>query len=196
MKVNFTIETHIEVSDFWKQVRLDISPDQLLALKDWHTSYGTYTLGIIKRSGQEPILVMLSPTPGPRIIVPIEIIAEDLDSTSLAFTPGGSLEIVAQNLYPVGPIAMDFLQQHRPRVWLAASRSELRKAWLAFLNELQIAAMRSGGCCEFLSYKASKRALGRAAKACAEGRYAGDAWLFIKYMAYENNIKLEGEIIK
>ena len=196
MKVNFTIGTHFEVSDFWKRVRLDISPDQLLALEDWHTFYGTYIIGVVKRSRQEPILVMLSPTPGPRIIVPIEIIAEDLDPTALAFTPGGSLEIVAQNLYPVGPIARDFLQQHRPRVWLAASRTELKKAWLAFLNELQIAAMRSGGCCEFLSYKEYKNALGRAAKACAEGRYAGDAWLFIKHMAFENNIKLEGEIIK
>jgi hypothetical protein len=91
---------------------------------------------------------------------------------------------------------MDFLQQQRPRVWLAASRSELSKAWQAFLNELQIVAMRSGGCCDFLSYEAYKKSLGRAAKACAEGRYAGDAWLFIEYMAFENSIKLQGEIIK
>jgi hypothetical protein len=86
MKAKFTIETHIEVSDFWKRVRLDISPDQLLALEDWHTLYGAYILGVIKRSRQEPILVMLSPTPGFRIVVPIEIIAEDLDPTSLGLS--------------------------------------------------------------------------------------------------------------
>lgn len=195
MEVNFNIETHIEVSDIWKRVRLDISLSQLLALEDRQSFYGIYVLGVIKRSSQDPILVMVLPTPGLRKVVPIEIMAEGLDPAALAFTPGGSLEIVAQNLFPVGPIAMDFLQQYRPRVWLAASRSELKKAWLAFLNELQIAAMRSGGCCELLGYKEYKIAVGRAAKACVEGRYAGDAWLFIEFMAYENNIKLEGELI-
>ncbi len=154
-----------------------------------------YILGVVKRSGQDPTLVIVSPASGLRMIVPIEIIAEGLDPTALAFTPGGCLELAAQNLFPVGPIAMDLLRQYRPRVWLAAPRSELNKAWLAFLNELQTAAMRSGGCCEFLDYKKFKIALGRAAKACAGGRYAGDAWLFIEFMAYENNIKPEGEII-
>ena len=195
MKVNFNIETHVEVSDFWKRVRLDISLSQLMALKYWQDFYGIYVLGVIKRSSQDPTLVIVSPTPGLRMVIPIEIMAEGLDPASLAFTPGGSLEIVAQNLFPVGPIAMDYLKQYRPRVWLAAPRSELKKAWLAFLNELQIAAMKSGGCCELLGYKEYKIAVGRAAKACAEGRYAGDARLFIEFMAYKNNIKLEGEII-
>jgi hypothetical protein len=196
MKAKFNKETHIEVSDFWKRVRLDISTDQLLALEDWQDFYETYILGVVKRPGQVPILAMVSPIPGLRMVVPIEIIAESLGHTALTFTPGGSLELVGQDLFPVGPIAMDFLKQNRPRVWLAAPRSELKKAWLAFLNELQIAAMKSGGCCEFLSYREYENAVGRAAKACAEGRYAGDAWLFIESMAFENNYKLEGEVIK
>jgi hypothetical protein len=196
MKTKFDMETYIEVSDFWKRVRLDVSPDQLLGLENWQDYYGTYILSVIKRSGHEPVLAMVSPTPGCRTIMPVEIIAEDLECAALAFTPGGSLEMAAQNLFPVGPIAMDFLRKHRPRVWLAARRPELKKAWLAFLNELQIAAMKSGGCCEFLSYKEYSNAVARASKACAEGRYSGDAWLFVESMAFENNITFQGGIVR
>jgi len=92
MKVNFNIETHIEVSDFWKRVRLDISLSQLMALKYWQDFYGIYVLGVIKRSSQDPTLVMVSPTPGLRMVIPIEIMAEGLEIASLAFTPGGSLQ--------------------------------------------------------------------------------------------------------
>ena len=75
MKVNFNIQTHIEVSDFWKRVRLDISLSQLLALEYWRNLYGIYVVGVVKRSGQDPSLIMVSLTPALRMVVPIEIIA-------------------------------------------------------------------------------------------------------------------------
>jgi hypothetical protein len=140
-------------------------------------------------------LVIVSPTSDLGVVVPIEIMAEDLDPAALAFTPGGCLEMAAQKSFPRRPCRFGYSTALSAQNLVSSSSIRAGEGLASVSQRATNCSHEERWMLRVLDYKKYKIAVGRATKACDDGRYAGDARLFIEFMSHKNNIKINGEII-